>query len=223
MLLWCDLCCLFLFYSVCYHQHDFLLCLSLHPHMSCVLVFVYCAMHLCLTSVSPLAFLLPLCAIHAIHLCLTSMPDAPSTPFPYHMRAAHFICACTLSLLPTRFRSQLYVSHNTRTQVENKTIFVIRDFIQSADLHSAAYYNWRSQHSDRRPKLSTIWLWDNWYFETLKWGCELGHFESVAELNILDGEQKLKWLNVHMTGRAQIGLNSIPAFAHRCTRRLREG
>ena len=46
------------------------------------------------TSVSPyvyLAFLLPPCASHAIHLCLTSMPDPPSTPFPYHMSVAHLL------------------------------------------------------------------------------------------------------------------------------------
>ena len=62
--------------------------------MSVVLVPVYCAIHLCLTSVSPyvyLAFLPPLVLFTAIHLCLTSMPDPPSTPFPDHMRAAHLL------------------------------------------------------------------------------------------------------------------------------------
>ena len=180
-------------------------------------------MHLCLTSVSPyvyLAFLLPLCAIHTIHLCLTSMPDPPSTPFPYHMRAAHLICACTLSLSPTRFRSQLYISHNTCTQVENKTIFVIRDFIQSADLCSAAYYNWRSRCSDCRPKLSTIWLRDGWYFQTPQVGMRVGTLRKCRGVKYLGRRAETQ---VAQCAYDRSRTNSISAFVRRCTRRLREG
>ena len=43
--------------------------------------------------------------------------------------------------------------------------------------------------------------WDQWIY----------HFECVAEVNTWDGEQKLKWLKVHMTGRAQKAFQHLPA------------
>lgn len=45
--------------------------------------------------------------------------------------------------------------------------------------------------------------WNDWYF----------HFENVASVNGWDSEQKLKWLRVRMTGRAQKALHRLPASA----------
>ena len=42
--------------------------------------------------------------------------------------------------------------------------------------------------------------WDDWYF----------HFENVAAVNGWSDEQKLKWLRVRLTGRAQKALHRIP-------------
>ena len=69
---------------------------------------------LCHSSMSHLS--LPLCT------CTwpSFFPLVLFTPFT----SSPFICACTLSLSSTRFRSQLYISHNTCTQVENKTTFI---------------------------------------------------------------------------------------------------
>ena len=45
--------------------------------------------------------------------------------------------------------------------------------------------------------------WDQWIY----------HVESDAEVNTWDGEQKLKWLKVRMTGRAQKAFQLLPAKA----------
>ena len=42
--------------------------------------------------------------------------------------------------------------------------------------------------------------WDEWIF----------HFESGAAVNEGDNADKLKWLHVHMTGRAQKALHLLP-------------
>ena len=94
-----------------------------------ILVFVYCAIHLCLTSVFPcvyLAFLPPPCAVHRHSplFCQFARPTFHPISLPHACCSSPFICACTLSLSHTRFRSQLYISHNTCSQVENKTTFI---------------------------------------------------------------------------------------------------
>ena len=45
--------------------------------------------------------------------------------------------------------------------------------------------------------------WDQWIY----------HVESVVEVNTWDGEQKLKWLKVRMTGCAQKAFQHLPAEA----------
>ena len=126
------LCCLFLFSSVCYHPHDFLLYTSpiCHCTHTCLLYWCLCTVPFIYVSTQSPPMCTwpsshPLVLFTAIHLCLTSMPDPPSTPFPYYMLAAHLLsCACTLSLSPTRFRSQLYIIyHNTCTQCKLSAIW----------------------------------------------------------------------------------------------------
>ena len=45
--------------------------------------------------------------------------------------------------------------------------------------------------------------WDEWYF----------HFENVAAVNGWSDTQKLKWLRVRLTGRAQSALHCLPETA----------
>lgn len=58
--------------------------------------------------------------------------------------------------------------------------------------------------------------WDQWIF----------HFESVAEVNEWTAEQKMKWLKVRLTGRAQAAFQHLSAEARgnyeRATKSLRE-
>jgi hypothetical protein len=42
--------------------------------------------------------------------------------------------------------------------------------------------------------------WDDWYL----------HFENVAAVNGWDDAEKLKWLRVRLTGRAQKALHRLP-------------
>ena len=83
--------------------------LSLHPEMSVIYIidiirsvlYLWLYWYLCIVPfiyVSPQSphvctwpSFRPLALFTAIHLCLTSTPDPPSTPFPYHMRAAHLL------------------------------------------------------------------------------------------------------------------------------------
>ena len=45
------------------------------------------------------------------------------------------------------------------------------------------------------------------------WESWLYHFESVANVNDLDDEKKLKWLKVRLTGKAQTAFHRLPGEA----------
>ena len=106
-------------------------------HLSLHQLTYVCYIHWCLCIVPFTCLTSPVCTWASFRpplrysppfTCLTGMPDPPSTPFPYHMHAAHLLSSVhvlSLSLSPTRFCSQLYISHNIRIQVENKTTFII--------------------------------------------------------------------------------------------------